>query len=218
MPVSFVWTRNLRFQNPQLRKVLYLEDSVKKWVFFFYVLDANKDGVLEHADIDEILDRLLNTKPGLFNDLESNYLKFITHKSFDRLVMEATSGKNRRITIHDWVSVIQKSNQSGTKSYFLRWFSAAAVRFLFDLCDHNKDGYIDFDEFETLYKILGLPRSNIIFAFKAMDENRDGRLSKPEMYNAISDFFYARNESDANYIFGQFKHLSNEYLTKILTV
>lgn len=197
---------------------MLLEDSVKKWIFFFYVLDANRDGVLEPADIDQIVDRLLNSKPGLFNKSESRYLKIMTLKSFDRLLMEAGSGKERKISLIEWVRLIRRTNRSDKKSYFIRWFSASAVRFLFDLCDHNKDGFIDFDEFESIYRILGLDRGNIIFAFKAMDENRDGRLSKMEMYDAISGFFYDRNDSDANYVFGQFKAISDDYVSKLLTV
>lgn len=197
---------------------MLLEDSVKKWIFFFYVLDANRDGVLEPADINQIVDRLLNSKPGLFNKSESRYLKIMTLKSFDRLLMEAGSGKERKISLIEWVRLIRRTNRSDKKSYFIRWFSASAVRFLFDLCDHNKDGFIDFDEFESIYRILGLDRGNIIFAFKAMDENRDGRLSKMEMYDAISGFFYDRNDSDANYVFGQFKAISDDYVSKLLTV
>lgn len=197
---------------------MLLEDSVKKWIFFFYVLDANRDGVLEPADIDQIVDRLLNSKPGLFNKSESRYLKIMTLKSFDRLLMEAGSGKERKISLIEWVRLIRRTNQSDKKSYFIRWFSASAVRFLFDLCDHNKDGFIDFDEFESIYRILGLDRANIIFAFKAMDVNRDGRLSKMEMYDAISSFFYDRNDADSNYVFGQFKAISDSYVSKLLTV
>lgn len=203
---------------PKNRDKLQLEDSVKKWIFFFYVLDANRDGVLEPQDIVQIIDRLLQSKPGLFDESEAKYLKIITLKSFDRLLFEAGSGTDRKVSLLEWVRIIKKTNRSSKKSYFIRWFSASAVRFLFDLCDHNKDGFIDFDEFETLYKILGLDRGNIIFAFKAMDENRDGRLSKVEIYEAISGFFYDRNDSNFNYVFGQFQTLSEDYITKLLTV
>jgi len=195
-----------------------LEDTVKKWVFFFYVLDANRDGVLEPMDIVQIIERLIETKPGLFSESEAKYLKVVTMKSFDRLLMEAGSGKERKISLLEWVRFVRNSNNSKKKSYFIRWFSASAVRFLFDLCDHNKDGYIDFDEFETLYQILGLNRGNIIFAFKELDQNRDGKLSKLELYEAINGFFFARNETSHNYIFGQFKSVSDQYITKLLTV
>ncbi len=195
-----------------------IEDTVKKWVFFFRLLDANRDGVLEPKDIKLIVDRLLTTKPGLFNDTESAYLKFITLKSFDRLLLESGSRKDRKITLLDWVRMIKKSNSEGKRSYFIRWFSASAVRFLFDLCDHNKDGYIDFDEFETLYTILGMNRGNIIFAFKELDQNRDGRLSKLELYEAINGYFSISDQSNRNYVFGQFKTLSDEYITKLVTV
>ena len=197
---------------------MQLEDKIKKWVFFFYVLDANKDGVLEPADIEDILDRLVNARKGLFSSSEAKHLRYVTLKSFDRLLIEAARGKQRKISILEWVRVINKNNETDKESYFIRWFSASAVRFLFDLFDHNKDGYIDFDEFETLYTILGLNRANIIFAFKELDVNRDGVLSKGELYNAISDYFSSSNATINSYVFGQFRSLSDGYMNKLLTV
>lgn len=197
---------------------MQLEDTIKKWIFFFYVLDANKDGVLEPADIEEIINRLIHTRPGLFSPGEQKHLHYITLKSFDRLLIEASSGKHRRISILEWVRIIKKNNEVDKESYFIRWFSVSAVRFLFDLFDTNRDGYIDFDEFESLYKILGLKRGNIIFAFKQLDINKDGKLSKVELYNAINEFFSSSNAAINNYAFGQYKSLSSDYINKLITV
>ncbi|WP_421765492.1 EF-hand domain-containing protein [Ekhidna sp.] len=187
-------------------------------MFFFYVLDANRDGVLEPADIDEIINRLVNVKPGLFSRGEQKHLRYISLKSFDRLLIEAHTGKARQISILEWVRIIKKNNETDKESYFIRWFSVSAVRFLFDLFDHNKDGFIDFDEFESLYQVLGLKRSNIIFAFKELDINKDGVLSKAEMYEAINDFFSSSRATLNNNVFGQYRTLSDDYINKLITV
>lgn len=197
---------------------MQLEDTIKKWIFFFYVLDANRDGVLEPSDINEIIDRLLSARPGLFSNAEAKHLRYVTLKSFDRLLIEASTGKHRKISILEWVRIIKKNNEPDKESYFIRWFSVSAVRFLFDLFDHNKDGFLDFDEFESLYQILGLNRGNIIFAFKQLDINKDGVLSKAELYEAISDYFSSSNATINNYVFGQYKSLSADYINKIITV
>ena len=197
---------------------MQLEDTVKKWIFFFYVLDANRDGVLEPCDIEEILERVLKARNGIYDEIEAKYLRFITLKSFDRLVLEAGTGKERKISLLEWVRIIKKTSEHKKQSYFIRWFSASAVRFLFDLCDHNKDGFIDFDEFETLYRILGLKRGNIIFAFKELDINRDGRLSKAEMYDAINGYFSASNATANSNVFGQLRTVSDDYINKLITV
>ncbi|WP_462249562.1 EF-hand domain-containing protein [Ekhidna sp.] len=193
-----------------------LEDKIKKWMFFFYALDVNRDGVLEPEDIDEIIDRLIRTKPDLFTDSQANYLRYIALKNFDRLLIEATKGKKRRINIQQWINIIKKNNEIDKESYFIRWFSLSVVRFLFDLFDFNRDGFIDFDEFEALYKILGLNRANTIFAFKQMDINKDGVLSKVEIYEAISNYFSASNATINSYVFGQFRNLSQDYFNKLI--
>ncbi|GAB4229230.1 MAG: hypothetical protein Tsb0034_00830 [Ekhidna sp.] len=197
---------------------MQLTDIVKKWIFFFYILDANRDGVLEHADIEEIIERVLNVRKGLFSKGEAVHLRYQTLKSFDRLLIEATKGKTRQINIMEWVRIIQQTNETERKSYFIRWFSVSAVRFLFDLCDHNRDGFIDFDEFETIYQILGLSRGDTIYAFKSLDANRDGVLSKMEIYTAIAEFFSSSNATINTYVFGQYRSLDDGYINKLLTV
>ncbi len=195
-----------------------LEDKIKKWMFFFYVLDVNRDGVLEPSDIDEIIDRLITAKPELFSKSQANHLRYIALKNFDRLLIEATKGKKRRINIREWINIIKKNNEAGKESYFIRWFSLAVVRFLFDLFDYNHDGFIDFDEFESLYQILGLNRANTIFAFKQLDVNKDGVLSKVEIYEAITHYFSASNATINSYVFGQFRTLSQDYFNKLIAV
>ena len=189
-----------------------LTNTIKKWIFFFYVLDANKDGTLEAADIEEIVNRVIQIRRRQFHEGEKKHLRYHTLKSFDRLLIEATKGKTRTITLMEWVKIIQRFNDNADrKPYFIRWFSASAMKFLFDLCDHNKDGEIDFDEFGTLYKILGLNRKETLYAFKYLDVNRDCVLSKFEMYNAIKEFFSSSNATINNYVFGQYESISDEY-------
>jgi len=66
-----------------------LKDTVKKWIFFFHVLDANGNGILEPDDIEIIVDRLINSKPNYFSKGQSSYIRMVTLKNFDRLLMEA---------------------------------------------------------------------------------------------------------------------------------
>lgn len=197
---------------------MQLEETVKKWVFFFYILDVNRNGVLEHSDIELILERAIDTRKGLFDELDAKYLRFVTLKNFDRLIMEAGKGKQRSVTLLEWIRIIKQSNESGKKSFFIRWFSASAVRFMFDLCDHNRDGFIDFDEFELLYRIFGLNRGNIINAFKQLDDNKDGRLSKAELYEAISNYFSSSNATIGSHLFGKLDSMNEDYLGKLITV
>ena len=195
---------------------MQLKDTIKKWAFFFYALDVNRDGVLEPADIEEIIDRLIAAKPDNFSASEANHLRYIALKNFDRLLIEATKGKGRKINILEWVRIIERSNEVDRESYFIRWFSLSVVRFLYDLFDQNKDGVIDFDEFESLYRILGLNRANIIYAFKQLDVNKDGVLSKAEMYDAMKNYFSSSHATIENYTFGQFRSLKEDYLNKMM--
>lgn len=198
---------------------MQLTNTIKKWIFFFYVMDTNRDGILEMADIEEIVNRVANIRKGYFSKGEMKHLHYQTMKSFDRLLIEATKGKTRHITLLEWVHILQRYNEDEErKPYFIRWFSASAMKFLFDLCDHNQDGEIDFDEFGTIYKILGLSRKETLYAFKYLDTNKDCVLSKLEMYNAIKEFFSASNATINNYVFGQYETISDEYFEKLNVV
>lgn len=198
---------------------MQLTGIVRKWIFFFYLMDTNKDGILEASDIEEIVSRVITIRKGYFSKGEQKHLRYQTLKSFDRLLIEATKGKTRHITLLEWVRIIKRYNEDEErKPYFIRWFSASAMKFLFDLCDHNKDGEIDFDEFGTLYKIMGLNRKETLYAFKYLDVNRDCVLSKMEMYNAIKEFFSASNATINNYVFGQYESISEDYYRKLEAV
>ena len=198
---------------------MQLTGIIRKWIFFFYVMDANKDGVLEASDIEEIIDRVFEIRKGYFSKGEQKHLHYQTLKSFDRLLIEATKGKKRQITLLEWVQIIQRYNDDvDRKPYFIRWFAASAMKFLFDLCDHNQNGELDFDEFASLYRILGLNRKETLYAFKYLDENKDCVLSKMEMYNAIREFFSSSNATINNYAFGQYESISEDYINKLEAV
>ena len=127
-----------------------LTNTIKKRIFFFYVLDANKDGILESDDIEEIVNRVIDIRKGYFSKGEQKHLHHQTLKSFDRLLIEATKGKRRNITLLEWVKIIQRYNDEvDRKPYFIRWFSASAILSLASMPDN-------------LFVVISIPLSNMV--------------------------------------------------------
>lgn len=195
-----------------------IDDKTQKWMYFFRLLDTNKDGVLEPIDIINMVNRVFDLVPHHFTEADQNYMKYVTLKHFNMLVMEARAKKDRKITMWKWIALLKKNNEAGyQKSQFIRWFSTCAVRFMFDLCDHNKDGYIDYNEFKILSNVVGIKEEDIQYAFAKLDENKDDKISRIEIYQAIREFFESEEVTNKDYVFGNYNKIDDAYVSKLLS-
>ncbi|MEQ9302541.1 MAG: hypothetical protein RJQ14_01395, partial [Marinoscillum sp.] len=86
--------------------MIHIEVNTKRWIFFFQVLDSNKDGILEPVDIVNIVNRVREARPKSFTESDCNYIKAVSLKNFDRLLVEARSRTNRKITVRQWVDIL----------------------------------------------------------------------------------------------------------------
>lgn len=184
----------------------------KKWCYFFSLLDQNHNGVLEFNDFQKMLDKIDRIGWGVVDNKEKILCERLMRKSFDRLRMQCKTS-NDYITLREWLRTVNVETLNNNH-YFLRWLITGVVRMLFRMFDENGDGYIDFKEFQRMYAVLNMDPKDITFAFKRMDKNSDGWLSKWEMQEAIKEFFTRDDVLDENYVFGHFNLIDRTYLMK----
>ncbi|POX49320.1 signal transduction protein [Streptomyces sp. Ru71] len=67
---------------------------------------------------------------------------------------------------------------------------APVVDALIELCDDNHDGQIDEREFKAWLTAVGAPTSQVGEAFRKVDANGDGVLSRDELLNVVRDFHF----------------------------
>lgn len=70
--------------------------------------------------------------------------------------------------------------------------------------DINGDGYLQEDEFNTIFVQFGAKDTSWTKeTFKAMDVNGDGKLSIEEYIDGFNDLFYSEDENSPNrHLFG----------------
>ena len=111
--------------------------------------------------------------------------------------MEDTTGGKDIITLEEWIKVndtlgSQRVRNQVTSDHML----------FFDVIDTNHDGFIQWDEFEMLFKIIVLKPETAKASFEMIDTNKDGVISKEEYIAAAVEFFTSKKDSPANVFYG----------------
>lgn len=69
--------------------------------------------------------------------------------------------------------------------------------------DKDKSGAITEEEFKLFFDALGLNEHDAVLAFRAIDSNTDGKISKKEFVKHGRDFFLSEDEDRiSKYFFG----------------
>jgi len=190
--------------------MIFFELLEKKWAYFFYLIDLNKDGVLKQSDFLSIVDRLEANEQAAISVPQSRWLRLQAKKLFDTLVFECNGRGNDQISLGQWLNLLKQHRRTGN-SKFIRIFCLGCVRYIFNLFDLNGDGYIDFEEFQEIYRIYGISEGQIFLAFNRLDENEDGKLSRKEIDAGLEVFFTKESPDNFNYIFGEFHQPTPAY-------
>lgn len=178
------------------------ELQINKLEKFFYILDYNRNGVIEKDDfigIAENLCILRNIKEGdtryenIMRKFEADWNKF-------NLFVNNNEGKaNWNHWLHFAEEVIIKGDESMVDSYVENF-----VGEIFDHFDADKDGYIDLDEYIELFVGYRIEVRFSAKSFRKLDLNRDDLISRGELIKAVKEYFRSDDpEAPGNWLFGR---------------
>lgn len=71
----------------------------------------------------------------------------------------------------------------------------------FHMIDVNRDGFIQLDEFTTMFKFRGIDPAAAPVSFAAIDTNNDGVISLDEFLTAVTEFFASEDEKSPSRLF-----------------
>jgi Ca2+-binding EF-hand superfamily protein len=77
---------------------------------------------------------------------------------------------------------------------------------MFTCADADQDGVVSFDEFQVWVSVLGVTdQDDVNFAFRMIDENKDGVLSKEELGEAMAHYYMDPEDGPYKHFYGQFE-------------
>lgn len=166
---------------------------LRKMRTYFKRIDFDHDGAITRSDFEGMGDRFvglekLDAKAGAnlktaLTDIWDLYLK--------------VAGQNAKLGEAEFTNMMKELVKNGDNRKTLE----GPLPLFFNAVDANHDGFIQADEFELFFELLGLDRSMAGASFKAIDTNNDGLLSQEEFKDAGVDFFTSEDESNPTKLF-----------------
>ena len=178
------------------------ELQINKLEKFFYILDYDRNGVIEKEDfvgIAENLCILWRIKEGddqytsIMNKFEEGWNKF-------NLFVNNNEGK---ANWDHWLHFAEQVIVNGDEQVF-NTYVEDYVGEIFDNFDTDRDGYIDLDEFIDLFVGYRIEVRFAAKSFRKLDLNKDNLISRGELIKAVKEYFRSDDpDAPGNWLFGR---------------
>ncbi len=179
------------------------ELQTKKLTYYFHVFDVDKNGVLEKSDFDKIVSSYaegynLTQDSETYQYISSNYAQ-----RWDALAKDADTNADNKVSLEEWLSY-HDNLLNNPKSDFL-WLKIASM--FIDIQDTDKDGSWSLEEYQVMYKILGIGDDSLAAEiFAKLDFDGDGKIMKNDLQNLVADFYLSDNpQAPGNLYFGPYE-------------
>ena len=183
------------------RVPMLTELQINKLEKFFYILDYNRNGVIEKDDflgIAENLCILRNIKEG-----EEQYSR-IMHKfeeGWNRFNLFVNHNEGRANWDH-WLHFAEEVIVNGDEAIVNKYVEDFTGE-IFDTFDADKDGYIDLDEYIELFVGYRIEVRYSAKSFRKLDLNKDNLISRGELIKAVKEYFRSDDQdAPGNWLFG----------------
>lgn len=154
---------------------------------FHGILDVNKDGVISFDDFKLLAERFVNL--GNLSEKSS--------KEFMDLIKDLWEKRFGEISPYNLVTVEKYLDDMhhvlNDKDLVRR--AHTFLPYLFKALDKDKSGTITVEEHKLFFECLGLPEKDAILAFRSIDSNGDGKITKQEFVKHGRDFFLTEDEN-----------------------
>jgi Ca2+-binding EF-hand superfamily protein len=153
--------------------------------------DSDGNGSLERTDFEREADRIAGAFGAEPSSHEARALKDAFRNLFDYHAREAGLPQNGSLTEDQFMQVNEKLMFSSGEASFNRVLRPV-MQALVGLCDRNKDGMINQQEFTQWLKGVGVSDTVARDAFRQIDTDNDNELTVDELLAAVRNFHYGK--------------------------
>ena len=188
--------------SQEIDNAMLTELQTRKLLKLFCMYDGDRNGFLVCQDFEKIADRLATVK-----NLGSRSPKVLVLKErfiqvWKSLLNKADTSGDKQVSLTEWLSYydeVLKDKEKYTKEV------QSLMRLIFEVFDTDGDGNISQQEWAELFQVYNIHPAYAPLAFRRLDANQDGVLSKEEVLALIDDFFCGNStDSEANSMFGPY--------------
>lgn len=168
---------------------------------FFYILDFDRNGVIEKDDFIAIAENLCILWGLREGEEEYHKVQSRFSSGWDRfnLYVNNNSGK---ASWSDWQLFAEEVMIGGDEQLFNNYVEELCGD-LFDNFDTDRDGYISLEEFIDLFVAHRIEVRFAAKSFRNLDKSKDGKISRGELIDAVKEFFRSDDpDAPGNWLFG----------------
>jgi len=155
---------------------------------FFKRYDIDGDGYLMMKDWVLIAENVIkagNLSGGRADEIRNDYVT-VWHKYFKSMTLQG------KTTCDMLILNIKKSGKVELEKSLITQYNT-----YFDVIDSDQDSLIQLQEFINFFHAIGISEEIAKEAFKGLDTNQDGVLSREEFISAVLGFFLREEPNDS---------------------
>jgi hypothetical protein len=174
----------------------------QKIVKLFSMYDTNNTGMINRADFETIIKRLADLRNWSFRSSKYQILSNKLQYKWKCLQGGADTTHDRQISLEEWFcyneAVIADEKRFAEEVRSL-------MEVLFEAFDTNEDDKISEQGWSEFLSVYNVSPVYAPLVFPRLDADQDGCLTKSDMIQLITDFYYSDNpDAPANLMFGPF--------------
>ncbi|XP_071519635.1 calexcitin-1 [Panulirus ornatus] len=160
--------------------------------------DVNASGEIDEKDLDIAIQKVCGARGWGQSDPHYEKTRKTLRTLWTVLTSKADTDHDKQVSVEEWYSAWREDESGREWSHIFR-------DLMFLLEDASGDGHIDMDEYVALYTALGLPSDQCREAFRRVQKDDTGEVTKEKFNQLWEQYFHSENvDAPGNYIFGKF--------------
>ncbi|KAK8741398.1 hypothetical protein OTU49_002200 [Cherax quadricarinatus] len=161
--------------------------------------DVNGSGEIDEKDLEIAIQKVCGARGWGRHDPHYNKTRDALRKLWDVLTSKADTDHDKQVSVEEWYAAWRLDESAG------REWSHIFRDLMFLLEDASGDGHVDVNEYVALYTALGLSDQQCREAFRRVQKDDAGEVTKDKFDELWEQYFHSENvEAPGNYIFGKF--------------